>query len=243
MSLSALRLCSRLPNMSESIHEAPLASPETQVKDEGGSAIGKGDVGDEAVKEVFDSNAAALQPDLKRSLKSRHLTMLAIGGIIGPGYFGGFRAYCTRTCTERRRAKPAKPAKPPDPGYLVGIGSGLTNGGPAGLLLGFGIVGVLLWAVMQSLAEMAAFLTVSGMVLISIRWSADTWLMTLQGRSPTTPDASSIRPCPFLLVGTMLSYGLASSPPSTTISDWVCLVSRVSSPVQLEQTAVPDPTH
>ncbi|GFZ48499.1 hypothetical protein JCM24511_06247 [Saitozyma sp. JCM 24511] len=133
MPLSALRLCSRLPNMSESIHEAPLP-PETetaQVKGDTGSAIEKEDVGDDAVKEVFDSNAAALQPDLKRSLKSRHLTMLAIGGIIGPGYF-------------------------------VGIGSGLTNGGPAGLLLGFGVVGVLLWAVMQSLAEMAAFLSVSG---------------------------------------------------------------------------------
>ncbi|WVQ83832.1 hypothetical protein IAT38_005976 [Cryptococcus sp. DSM 104549] len=69
--------------------------------------------------------------DLKRTLKSRHMQMLAIGGVIGPGYF-------------------------------VGIGSGLSNGGPAGLLLGFGVVGILLWTVMQSLGEMAAYMSVSG---------------------------------------------------------------------------------
>lgn len=112
MPLSALRLCSRLPNMSESIHEAPLP-PETetaQVKGDTGSAIEKEDVGDDAVKEVFDSNAAALQPDLKRSLKSRHLTMLAIGGIIGPGYFGGFGVSCTCVQTPQSEASEASEA-------------------------------------------------------------------------------------------------------------------------------------
>ncbi|KAL1405767.1 hypothetical protein Q8F55_007440 [Vanrija albida] len=69
--------------------------------------------------------------ELKRSLKARHLQMIALGGIIGPGYF-------------------------------VGLGNGFTNGGPAGLLLGFGIVGFLLWCVMQSLGEMAAFISVTG---------------------------------------------------------------------------------
>ncbi|ORX34311.1 amino acid permease [Kockovaella imperatae] len=68
---------------------------------------------------------------LKQSLKSRHLQMMAIGGVIGPGYF-------------------------------VGLGNGFHTGGPAGLLLGFGIVGALLWAVMQSLGEMASYLAVSG---------------------------------------------------------------------------------
>ncbi|KAJ0328447.1 hypothetical protein COL922a_013213 [Colletotrichum nupharicola] len=53
--------------------------------------------------------------------------MLAIGGVIGPGYF-------------------------------VGMGMGLTSAGPAGLLPCFTVVGVLLWAVMQSLGELGAFI-------------------------------------------------------------------------------------
>ena len=49
------------------------------------------------------------------------------------------------------------------PGYFVGMGNGLSNGGPAGLLLCFAVVGVLLWAVMQYLGELGAFIPVSGM--------------------------------------------------------------------------------
>ncbi|KAJ3527568.1 hypothetical protein NM208_g10636 [Fusarium decemcellulare] len=68
---------------------------------------------------------------LQRGLAGRHLMMLAIGGVIGPGYF-------------------------------VGMGTGLSTAGPAGLLLCFSIVGVLLWAVMQSLGELGAFIPMSG---------------------------------------------------------------------------------
>ncbi|RSL48783.1 hypothetical protein CEP53_009423 [Fusarium sp. AF-6] len=68
---------------------------------------------------------------LQRGLAGRHLMMLAIGGVIGPGYF-------------------------------VGMGTGLSTAGPAGLLLCFVIVGVLLWAVMQSLGELGAFIPMSG---------------------------------------------------------------------------------
>ncbi|KAH7022116.1 amino acid permease [Ilyonectria destructans] len=70
-------------------------------------------------------------PGLQRGLASRHLMMLAIGGVIGPGYF-------------------------------VGMGTGLSTAGPAGLLICFSIVGVLLWAVMQSLGELGAFIPMSG---------------------------------------------------------------------------------
>ncbi|KAF6804159.1 amino acid permease [Colletotrichum musicola] len=70
-------------------------------------------------------------PGLHRALSSRHLMMLAIGGVIGPGYF-------------------------------VGMGTGLSSAGPAGLLLCFAVVGVLLWAVMQSLGELGAFIPLSG---------------------------------------------------------------------------------
>lgn len=57
--------------------------------------------------------------------------MLAIGGVIGPGYF-------------------------------VGMGTGLSTAGPAGLLICFATVGALLWAVMQCLGELAAFLSTPG---------------------------------------------------------------------------------
>ncbi|KAF6825634.1 amino acid permease [Colletotrichum plurivorum] len=70
-------------------------------------------------------------PGLHRALSSRHLMMLAIGGVIGPGYF-------------------------------VGMGTGLSSAGPAGLLLCFSVVGVLLWAIMQSLGELGAFIPLSG---------------------------------------------------------------------------------
>ncbi|KAF4921622.1 General amino acid permease AGP3 [Colletotrichum viniferum] len=45
---------------------------------------------------------------------------------------------------------------------FVGMGTGLTSAGPAGLLLCFTVVGVLLWAVMQSLGELGAFIPLSG---------------------------------------------------------------------------------
>lgn len=75
--------------------------------------------------------SAIEESGLKRDLSQRHLMMLAIGGVIGPGYF-------------------------------VGMGQGLTTAGPAGLLICFAVVGTLLWAVMQCLGEMAAFLSTSG---------------------------------------------------------------------------------
>ena len=83
---------------------------------------------------------SAIDPDsgVKRGLKNRHLSMMALAGIIGPG-------------------------------LLVGAGGALNNGGPASLLIGFGVIGklsqaaqsfcVLIWlgiisfSIMQSLGE------------------------------------------------------------------------------------------
>ncbi|KAJ4307768.1 hypothetical protein N0V84_012508, partial [Fusarium piperis] len=76
-------------------------------------------------------NTTTEDAGLQRGLAGRHLMMLAIGGVIGPGYF-------------------------------VGMGTGLSTAGPAGLLLCFAIVGILLWAVMQSLGELGAFIPMSG---------------------------------------------------------------------------------
>jgi amino acid transporter len=52
--------------------------------------------------------------ELERSMKPRHLHMIAIGGSIGAGFF-------------------------------VGSGSALSNGGPASLLIGFLIIGVMIF--------------------------------------------------------------------------------------------------
>ncbi|KAM4067005.1 amino acid permease [Hirsutella rhossiliensis] len=65
-----------------------------------------------------------MDPDsgVKRGLKNRHLSMMALAGIIGPG-------------------------------LLVGAGGALNSGGPASLLIGFGIIGLIAFAIMQSLGE------------------------------------------------------------------------------------------
>lgn len=47
-------------------------------------------------------------------------------------------------------------------GYFVGMGAGLTSASPAGILICFAIVGILLWAVMKCLGELGAFIAVSG---------------------------------------------------------------------------------
>lgn len=60
---------------------------------------------------------------VKRGLKTRHLSMLALAGIIGPG-------------------------------LLVGAGGALSNGGPASLIIGFGVIGIIAFSIMQSLGEL-----------------------------------------------------------------------------------------
>ncbi|PKS09334.1 hypothetical protein jhhlp_003948 [Lomentospora prolificans] len=60
---------------------------------------------------------------VKRGLKTRHLSMMALAGIIGPG-------------------------------LLIGAGGALANGGPASLLIGFGVIGIIAFSIMQSLGEL-----------------------------------------------------------------------------------------
>ena len=56
----------------------------------------------------------AIDPDsgVTRGLKTRHLSMMALAGIIGPG-------------------------------LLVGSGGALSSGGPASLLIGFAVIGII----------------------------------------------------------------------------------------------------
>ncbi|KAK9251688.1 general amino-acid permease GAP1 [Lipomyces tetrasporus] len=82
----------------------------------------------------YDMEAAAkrtAESPLARSLKGRHLQMIAIGGSIGTGLF-------------------------------VNSGKALNGGGPASLLIAFGIIGLMLYTVVHALGELAVTFPVSG---------------------------------------------------------------------------------
>lgn len=68
---------------------------------------------------------------LRRELKARHLTMIAIGGSIGTGLF-------------------------------VASGATVAQAGPGGALLSYIIIGLMVYFLMTSLGELAAYLPVSG---------------------------------------------------------------------------------
>lgn len=70
-------------------------------------------------------------PHLKRELKARHLTMIAIGGSIGTGLF-------------------------------VASGASISQAGPGGALLSYAFIGLMVYFLMTSLGELAAFMPVSG---------------------------------------------------------------------------------
>ncbi|KAF4976525.1 hypothetical protein FZEAL_6817 [Fusarium zealandicum] len=69
--------------------------------------------------------------ELERSMKPRHLNMIAIGGSIGAGFF-------------------------------VGSGAALESGGPGSVLIGFIIMGVMMFNVVYALGELAVMYPVSG---------------------------------------------------------------------------------
>lgn len=88
--------------------------------------------------EQFDPNTG-----VKRALKNRHISLLALGGIIGPG-------------------------------CLVGAGNALSKGGPLSLLLGLGIIGIVAFAVMESIGEMITlYPSGSGFSTLSRRFHSD----------------------------------------------------------------------
>lgn len=69
--------------------------------------------------------------ELHRSLRTRHLTMIAIGGSIGTGLF-------------------------------VASGASVAQAGPGGALLAYALIGLMVFFLMTSLGEMAAYMPVSG---------------------------------------------------------------------------------
>ncbi len=69
--------------------------------------------------------------ELRRDLKARHLSMIAIGGSIGTGLF-------------------------------VASGATIAQAGPGGALLAYAVIGLMVYFLMTSLGELAAYMPVSG---------------------------------------------------------------------------------
>ncbi|TEA74232.1 amino acid permease [Allopusillimonas ginsengisoli] len=74
---------------------------------------------------------AAKPQELRRELKARHLSMIAIGGSIGTGLF-------------------------------VASGATISQAGPGGALLSYMLIGLMVYFLMTSLGELAAYMPVSG---------------------------------------------------------------------------------
>ncbi|CRK83683.1 amino acid permease [Neobacillus massiliamazoniensis] len=81
---------------------------------------------------IFPESIPEVEADqLKRSLKSRHLAMISLGGTIGTGLF-------------------------------LASGGAIHTAGPGGALLSYLLIGVMVYFLMTSLAEMGAYMPVAG---------------------------------------------------------------------------------
>ncbi|WP_042455674.1 amino acid permease [Neobacillus dielmonensis] len=76
-------------------------------------------------------NISQNKNELRRNLKSRHLTMISLGGTIGTGLF-------------------------------LASGGAIHTAGPGGAILSYFVIGIMVYFLMQSLAEMAAYMPVAG---------------------------------------------------------------------------------
>ncbi|KAI7882518.1 hypothetical protein K492DRAFT_160467 [Lichtheimia hyalospora FSU 10163] len=95
-------------------------------------------ISDDALEGQISSDG----PVLKRSLKSRHLSMISIGGVIGQALF-------------------------------LSSGTNLYQGGPAGALIAYAIIGFIVFWVAYSLGEMATYIPVSGSFTVFCRRFVD----------------------------------------------------------------------
>jgi yeast amino acid transporter len=86
------------------------------------------------------------EPALAMKLKGRHLQMIAIGGSIGMSWSASTRIKLTCLGT----------------GLFVGSGSALATGGPASLVLAYGLIGIMLYCTVHALGEMAVLFPIAG---------------------------------------------------------------------------------
>ncbi|ORX54584.1 hypothetical protein DM01DRAFT_1374035 [Hesseltinella vesiculosa] len=99
---------------------------ETLEKTEAGAEHAAIDVHRFGEREVVD-----LQEGTKRNLRTRHITMIALGGCIGTGLF-------------------------------LNMGTNIATAGPAGALIAYIVIGIMVYCIMTCLSEMAAFIPVTG---------------------------------------------------------------------------------
>ncbi len=120
-------------------------------RDPNAHATPKGAVG--ADGKVFDVESAAqntADSPLARKLKGRHLQMIAIGGSIGMAFLmrPSFACFYTDQISGT--------------GLFVGSGKALATGGPASLIIAFGLIGIMLYCTVHALGELAVLFPVAG---------------------------------------------------------------------------------
>ncbi|KAG8419722.1 hypothetical protein J3458_004565 [Metarhizium acridum] len=74
-------------------------------------------------------------------------------------------------------------------GLFLATGRALANGGPLGLVLSYGIVGMLMCAVVVSIAELSALVPLSGGIVRHAEWFVDPALAFAQGWNSTYANA------------------------------------------------------
>ncbi|OAA43264.1 Amino acid/polyamine transporter I [Metarhizium rileyi] len=74
-------------------------------------------------------------------------------------------------------------------GLFLATGKALANGGPLGLVLSYGIVGMLMCAVVLSVAELSALVPLSGGIVRHAEWFVDPALSFAQGWNSTYANA------------------------------------------------------
>ena len=97
------------------------------------------------------------EPALAMSLKERHLQMIAIGGSIG-----SFFPTSLFGTPLPRNTRQTDSSDSPGTGLFVGSGSALATGGPASLIIAYGLIGMMLYCTVHALGELAVAFPIAG---------------------------------------------------------------------------------